>query len=208
MTAIPHARWRVRDAHEDDIGAIARTMSDAFADDPVMAWMFPHRETRAISLLTYFELVQRHLFIPRGMVLTTYDHSGAAFWVRPGVWPPRPLDAEPFSRAMSTLFEGRAPLLDRGLSMMDQQRPHQPHFYLAGIGTAPARQSRGIGSSLMEHVLVTCDRDGFGAYLEASTERNAALYERLGFTICGELNLPGHRRVVGPHLWLMWRPPN
>jgi len=42
------------------------------------------------------------------------------------------------------------------------------------------------------------------AYLEATSPRNRALYERHGFKVTEEFTLgPG-----SPPLWRMWRPPN
>jgi RimJ/RimL family protein N-acetyltransferase len=55
---------------------------------------------------------------------------------------------------------------------------------------------------LLSPTLARCDRDGLPAYLEASSERSAALYERLGFEHVRELRLAG-----SPPLWLMLRPP-
>lgn len=61
---------------------------------------------------------------------------------------------------------------------------------------------KGLGSALMRPTLERCDREGLPAYLEASSERNAALYERLGFELIRELRVAG-----SPPLRLMARPP-
>jgi hypothetical protein len=45
--------------------------------------------------------------------------------------------------------------------------------------------------------------EGTPAYLEASSARNRALYERHGFEVTEELSLP----KGGPPIWLMWREP-
>jgi hypothetical protein len=37
--------------------------------------------------------------------------------------------------------------------------------------------------------------------LESSSPRNVPLYERLGFDVVNEINLPN-----GPTMWGMWRP--
>ncbi len=74
----------------------------------------------------------------------------------------------------------------------------EPHHYLPYIGVAPEAQGRGLGSALMRPILDRCDEERLPAYLEATSERNAALYERLGF----ELRAGG-----SPPLWLMVRPP-
>ena len=55
---------------------------------------------------------------------------------------------------------------------------------------------------MMRPVLTECDRDGVGAYLESSNERNLAFYARYGFRTVQELRLPR-----GPMVWLMWRDP-
>jgi hypothetical protein len=47
-----------------------------------------------------------------------------------------------------------------------------------------------------------CEREGVGAYLESSTERNRMLYRRFGFDVIEELNWPGGGRPF----WRMWRP--
>jgi hypothetical protein len=45
---------------------------------------------------------------------------------------------------------------------------------------------------------------GAPAYLETETESNVPFYERHGFQVVGELDVPSG----GPHLWLMWRDPD
>jgi len=67
----------------------------------------------------------------------------------------------------------------------------------------PEMQGLGLGSALMAPTLERCDRQGLSVYLEASSERSAALYERLGFRLLRELRVGG-----SPPLWLMLRPPS
>ena len=54
----------------------------------------------------------------------------------------------------------------------------------------------------MRPTLDRCDEERLPAYLEASSERNAALYERLGFQCTEVLRFAG-----GPPLRLMTRQP-
>lgn len=69
------------------------------------------------------------------------------------------------------------------------------------MGVLPSMQGRGLGSALMRPTLDRCDREGLPAYLEASSERSTALYERLGFRVTRELRIGG-----SPSLRLMVRP--
>jgi GNAT superfamily N-acetyltransferase len=101
---------------------------------------------------------------------------------------------------------GRAdtPRLLKLLTFQEKKHPRQPpHWYLAAIGVAPAWQGRGFGGALMRPVLERCDADGVPAYLEASSPRNRALYERNGFNLLEECRYADD----GPPLWRMWREP-
>jgi ribosomal protein S18 acetylase RimI-like enzyme len=77
----------------------------------------------------------------------------------------------------------------------------EPHYYVRDIGVHPDTQGRGLGSALMRPLLDRCDQEGLSAYIEASSERSAALYERLGFQHIKELRVGD-----SPPLWLMIRP--
>ena len=54
----------------------------------------------------------------------------------------------------------------------------------------------------MAPVLERADRAGHPAYLEATSARNKALYERHGFHAAAPFAVAG-----GPPMWPMWRDP-
>ena len=56
---------------------------------------------------------------------------------------------------------------------------------------------------MLQPVLARCDRDGLPAYLETTKARNVGFYERRGFTVVGEANIP----LGGPPMWFMLREP-
>ena len=68
------------------------------------------------------------------------------------------------------------------------------------IGIGPGWQGRGFGSALLRPILERCDRERLPAYLEASSPRNRALYERHGFEVAEEMRVSD-----SPPLWRMWR---
>lgn len=76
------------------------------------------------------------------------------------------------------------------------------HYYIRFVGVATRFQGQGFGTALLRPTLDRCDREGMPAYIEASSERSAALYERLGFVHLGNLQIPD-----GPPFWPMRRPP-
>ncbi|GIG88316.1 GNAT family N-acetyltransferase [Plantactinospora endophytica] len=80
----------------------------------------------------------------------------------------------------------------------------QPHWYLQQMAVLPGLRGRGLGGAMLHHQLVRADAEGVGTYLEASSPRNRALYERYGFRAHGEpIQLPDG----GPALQPMWRDP-
>jgi ribosomal protein S18 acetylase RimI-like enzyme len=88
------------------------------------------------------------------------------------------------------------------ITLMERRHIREPHFYIPYIGVAPGAQGRGLGTALLRPTLDRCDHERLPAYLEATSERNVALYERLGFQHLGEFNLG-----TSPPLWPMRRPP-
>jgi ribosomal protein S18 acetylase RimI-like enzyme len=102
----------------------------------------------------------------------------------------------------ANVFRGRLPRAVGLLAAIERRHPRGAHYYFSNIGVAPEAQGRGLGSKLMCPTLDRCDKEGLPAYLEASSERNAALYERLGFQCTEVLRFAG-----SPPLRLMMRPP-
>jgi GNAT superfamily N-acetyltransferase len=90
------------------------------------------------------------------------------------------------------------------LDMMEKKHPKSPsHYYLLAIGVDPPLQGQGIGTQMATPILERCDREGVPAYLESSKEQNVPLYERWGFKVVEQLDLP----KGGPTAWRMWRDP-
>jgi len=89
-----------------------------------------------------------------------------------------------------------------GFGQFEAYHPEEAHWYLPLIGVDPARQGHGYGSALLRHALARSDRDGVPAYLEATSPRNRALYERHGFAALGAIRVAGW-----PPVWPMLRRP-
>lgn len=51
------------------------------------------------------------------------------------------------------------------------------------LGTAPARQGRGLGSAVLRFLCDRADASGLHVYVEATSQRNLQLYERYGFRL-------------------------
>jgi GNAT superfamily N-acetyltransferase len=100
-------------------------------------------------------------------------------------------------------FGRQLPRAIRIQKAMQEHHPIEPHYYIRSIGVRPGRQGHGLGSALLRPTLELCDSEHLPAYLEATSQRSAALYERLGFVHLGVLELPD----AAPPVWPMRRPP-
>ncbi len=189
----------VRHAEPGDAPAVAEGLSAAFFDDPVGRWLGPDPESRIDRLSRFFELYARAFILPHGEVRAA-GCVGAALWLPPGRWQIPPLLLARTLPRLGAVFGRRTMLVLRGLARVEHDHPRELHWYLPFIGVAPDAQGAGIGSALLTSVLERCDADGTPAYLEATNERNLALYARHGFEVRGEIVLPD-----GPPLWPMWR---
>jgi ribosomal protein S18 acetylase RimI-like enzyme len=191
----------VRKATPGEIPALAGALSRAFDDDPVMEWLFPNSRKRPRWTNTFFEVRLRQL-IRQDEVWAVGDSSGAALWAQPDRWK---LSAGETAVMLGRIMLGvgrRTVRGLRGLTLIEEHHPHEPHWYLAVLGVDPVAQGSGLGSALLAPVLRACDEDGVGAYLESSKERNIAFYSRHGFKVTEEVRMP-----KGPPVWLMWRDP-
>ena len=193
----------VRTATADDVPRLADALADAFVDDPVYTWMLPGSLRMKARLRALFTAELEQYGLPQGTVWTTAGCDGAVIALPPGAWEmPKSItltQALMWTRAFGT----RLPVAIRVQHAMEARHLHEPHFYVRAIGVRPALQGRGVGSTLMQPTLQRADSAGLPTYIEASSERSAALYERLGFRHIDVLELP----EGGPPVWLMHRPP-
>lgn len=194
----------VRTATADAVPKVAAVLADSFINDPVFTWLLPGSLRLEARLRTMFAAEMEQYVMPnRGTVWTTSGYDGAVTELPPGAWEmPKSLTGNEALR-WARAFGRRLPLAMRVQRAMEERHLREPHFYLRTIGVRTALQGQGVGSALMLPTLERADSAGLPTYLEASSERSAALYERLGFVHMDVLELPGD----GPPVWPMRRPP-
>jgi GNAT superfamily N-acetyltransferase len=188
----------------DDVPGVAGALAQAFEADPHFCWILRDDRTRLKRLERGFALFARRIWLPQNMSYT-HDHLiGGALWMPPGTWH-LGLGAQ-LRLAPATIRAARGDIgrVLKALNFIERKHPRSPsHWYLPVVGVAPAWQGRGFGAALLAPVLQRCDREGTPAYLEASTPRNRALYERHGFEVVEECRYAHD----GPPMWRMWREP-
>jgi GNAT superfamily N-acetyltransferase len=193
----------IRKLRGDDVPRIAKALARAFADDPVMSWVFRRESERLDRLEAAFALFLRRIWLREDECYGMERLFGAALWLPPGKWHLGPVEQLRLLPSMIAVNGRNLPRLMRVLRMIEKKHPKDPHYYLAVLGVEPEVQGRGFGSALMRPVLDRCDRERVPGYLESSKRRNVVLYERHGFQVVEELRLPDE----GPPIWRMWREP-
>lgn len=190
----------IRVAGFDDAAEVGRVLAAGFSDDPVLTWVFAEPD-RQRKLDVFFGFLAAEALVPLGA--TYLGPESCAAWTPPDPDPWPDDRGARFVAALSPVCTGeefaRLTALDGAMSAV---HPHASHWYLGLIATVPAHRGRGRGAGLLAHTLATVDTAGLPAYLEATSERNAALYARFGFVRTGTITVPD-----GPSLIAMWREP-
>lgn len=175
----------IKTATAEDAPSAVAVITLGFSADPMTRWSWP-------DPAVYLEAFPRFVCAFTGKAFelgTAYyaeGYAGAALWLPP--------DVHPDGEALGALMEETLPAAIRGdaaavMAQMETFHPHEPHWFLPLIGVDPAKQGQGHGGALMRHALERCDREGRLAYLDATSPRNQALYERHGFERLGTVQV-------------------
>jgi len=203
VAAAAHEAGTVRKAAIKELSPLAAVLARGFYDDPAVSWIVPDDSVRMQIAERGFELWLRKLWFSQDECYTTDGIAGAAIWERPDEWQVSVMKQLRLLPAMVVIYRRFLPRLMRGITALESNHPEEPHYYLPFIAVEPEWRGRGLGAALMRPILDRCDRDGVGAYLEATAPRNRALYERHGFEVTEEFSLG----KGSPPLWRMWRKP-
>lgn len=187
----------LRTAGSEDAKHVIDVLVEAFAQDRLWSWVFPERGQRStLGPYIFGHYVDQAL--DSGTVTLAGD-VGAAVWLAGN---PTGGDTDGTDRSEALAVFGEAmSRLDMLTARMEERHPDHPHWYLPFIGVLPAGRGTGVGNALLRHGLQRCDSQGVGAYLEATSERSRALYERHEFVAQAHpIRLPD-----GPKIYPMWR---
>lgn len=197
----------VRRARSVESKLVASILADAFAHEAGLNyWLLQGREKDRARRKFFDAAVDDFIHRERQLWLAEAEGAarGAAIWLAPhdhayqmSLWRQLTLTPLLFSIAgYSGLQRGK----EVGMRLA-ALHPHEPHAHLVFLGVAPEAQGLGVGSAILKQTLAPLDAARTLAFLETTTERNVALYQRHGFEVTGEFELPGL------HMWAMVRAP-
>jgi GNAT superfamily N-acetyltransferase len=196
----------VRAATPSDRAALTAALASAFSDDPLFRWMAgaaPDQPLAPKMRIMFDAFLKLDLRRPDHLIFTDEDGIGASIWKHPNKWKMPTGDMVRALPAMLRAIGTKTPRMVGAITAIEKVHPKEEHYYLEVLGTHQDRQSKGIGSAVIGHMLERCDAEGLPAYLESSNPRNIPFYSRHGFEATGEI-------VVGkgaPTVTAMWRNP-
>lgn len=180
-----------------DLPVLADTLASAFADDPVMAWVFDDPGTRQQNLTRWMQF-NLDMGLTRGHTYSVADGQGAAIWAPPDVTLFDAHYGPEMARTTTELIGDRAGEVMQGLAKTFASTPDEPYFYLFVLGIHGDAQGRGLGAELIAPILDLCDREGIAAHLESSNPKNLSFYQRHGFEITAEIEVAPGGPIVRP----------
>jgi ribosomal protein S18 acetylase RimI-like enzyme len=197
----------VRLARADENAVVADVLTDAFVDEAGLNyWLLQGPQKTKVRKRFFDAAVGDVIHKERQLWLAEADGApaGAAIWLKPGdhafaFTPWQQLATTPLFISIAG-FGGMQRAQELG-GELNKHHPKFPHAHLVFLGVASPAQGRGVGSAILKETLAPLDKAGVAAYLECTTERNAALYQRHGFIVTGEFERPGL------HFWCMTRTP-
>lgn len=197
----------VRVVRADELDRASAVLTDAFVDEAGLNYWLRQDASKDRARGRFFDAVVRDMLHPKRDIWIAEANgamAGAAIWLAPGLKAFHfPWWRELFYTPLFLSIAGAAGLKraqDLG-ARLTACHPAVPHAHLQFLGVSGAAQGQGIGSALLKETLAPLDRTGTVGYLEASTERNVALYARHGFEVTNDFELPGL------HFWCMTRMP-
>lgn len=194
---------RVRRAREDERGEVASILAGAFGDEAGLNYWLRQGGAKDRARSAFFNAAVRDVVHPaRRLWLAECgdERLGAAIWLKPG---DKAFAFTPLQEVLLTPllyrvagFAGMNKAMQLGRKLAEVH-PREPHAHLVFLGVSPSAQGRGVGSAMLKETLAPLDSGGVLGYLEATTERNVALYQRHGFEVTGAFELPGlHMRTM------------
>lgn len=190
----------VRLATRDDVPRAVRTLAAAFADYPATRHTVdPDRHIERVTELQ--ELFLTRVGLDIGKVWVADDGAAVAVWTTPESVEAGAVFAEIGPR-MAELSGSRLAAQQQMEGLLAPHRPKEPAWFLATVGVSPDHQGKGLGSAVVLPGVEAAERAGVPAFLETSAPRNLPFYERLGFTVTADVEVP-----EGPRTWCMTRKP-
>lgn len=195
----------IRPLRPEETLSAAQVAARAFFDDPLFQHVYPNPARRLEGFAREHAIYIRHIYSRVG-ICEVAEHDGhlvgMSLWLPPGAKTSAWREWMAVPTMLWTIGPRHLMRVLRDYQAFDAVWPEGTFSYLGLLAVDPSAQGRGIGSALVRAGLTRSDRDGVGTFLETGTVENVGFYERHGFRVTDDVELP-----YGPRHWAMWRAP-
>ncbi|MBM3675144.1 MAG: GNAT family N-acetyltransferase [Actinobacteria bacterium] len=137
-----------------------------------------------------------------GHTYLTDGRDAAMTWVTPDLSSLSLLSRDALARGRAILAEHSDELwAEAAFTTILAARAHDLsrfHWTLQYLGIRTYAQGTGLGRAIVEPVLATVNDEGLECELVSSNSRNLSFYERLGFSVVGEVTTPDGAVTLRP----------
>jgi len=201
------ANQKALELPQSKIPDAATLLSRAFWDDPMTLFLYPEVAERRERAASFYGLNMEHAAVG-GELYTTSSFKGIAVWrflgdeTRPKIDPAN----DPRNRLPDEMGEGpfqRLMIIVDSINQVHKSLIESRHCYLLFLGVCPKIKKKCIGGLVIHIIVMIADKKGLPCYLETMKRKNLAFYQKHGFQVGEEVQVPDG----GPFVWAMVRFP-
>lgn len=176
-----------------DVDVVVDILTAAFLeDDPVVDWLIPPgTPERERYLRGFLRAWVTFMLDHEGTAIVTADHAGVIVWEPSPSGRKTPVPPEDEEAFLADIAASTGPAEKRCLQLIELLDTHYPrdlppHGHIALAAVRPEAQGEGARVALTDELVRLSLALGLGGYCEASSERSAMLWERLGMQRVGD----------------------
>jgi ribosomal protein S18 acetylase RimI-like enzyme len=204
---MPNQSPRVQEIGRPQLAEAVRLLGRAFADDPLMRYIFAEAGDYPTRLREFFQYsceVHLRLGWPILGVVPRTRLAGLVAVALPEQRPWPDELTEWYNRWTSALGRRATDRIERYAKRTNPHFPDDPLFYIGMIGVRPESRGQGYARQLLEEVHRRSEQHACstGVALDTENATNVAIYERLGYRVVAR------DRLGDLTVWCMFRPNN
>jgi ribosomal protein S18 acetylase RimI-like enzyme len=166
-----------------DRAPVVSSLVAAFAQDPVLRYLFPEEDDYPRWATVFFGyLFDRRV---RWDCIWTIEHGAST-----AIWEPPAAAQEPSDDLPAQLPAGAVDGVRAYNRAVHTAMPQFPYWYLGVLGTHPDSAGRRWGHAVMAAGLRRAAEDGLPAVLETSNPGNVQVYQRAGWRVIRTVDAP------------------
>ena len=173
---------------EKHIAGAAKTLAQAFHDEPLKAYLYPDVKIRDEMAVDFFEFMLRYVILFGEAYASSLNFEGVALWL-PSEYAKMTPEAmvkagiDKLQAQLDKDFRERIKPIYDLIDKKHAQNAPARHWYLAFIGVAADSQGKGFAGKLIKPMLSRFKHENMPCYLETETQKNVDIYTHYGFEL-------------------------